>query len=59
MTEKAKKKTPTAASVDREPSNEPTPKGHAAPVHPDDEPKGHPTSDRFRSESPQTDKSDA
>ncbi|WP_284947001.1 hypothetical protein [Acidisoma cladoniae] len=47
----SKKSPPAAESVDREPSDEPTPKGEAPPVSPDDEPKGHPTSDRFRTES--------
>lgn len=41
---------PSAASVDREPSEEATPQGHGLPVGKDDEPKGHPTSDRFKTE---------
>jgi hypothetical protein len=40
-----------AASVDREPSAEPTPEDHdSPPVGKEDEPRGHPTSDRFHSE---------
>jgi hypothetical protein len=41
---------PEADSVDREPSDEPTPQDHALPVGPEDAPKGQPTSDRFQTE---------
>ena len=51
-----KKSPPKAGSVDRDPSNEPTPKGEAQVVSAEDEPKGHPTSDRFRTESAQSKK---
>ena len=43
-------KQPTAGSVDREPSAEPTPQAQGLPVDSDDEPKGHPTSERFQTE---------
>lgn len=39
-----------AESVDREPSAEPTPSGPGLPVSKEDEPRGHPTSDRFQTE---------
>jgi hypothetical protein len=39
-----------AGSVDREPDPNPTPQDHGAAVSKEDEPKGHPTSDRFQSE---------
>jgi hypothetical protein len=49
-----KSKTPEdareAGSVDREPSAEPTPSGQGLPVSQEDEPRGHPTSDRFQTE---------
>ena len=41
---------PKAQSVDREPSDLPTPAGHGLPVNKEDEPKGHPNSDRFDTE---------
>ena len=41
---------PTAESVDREPADEPAPRSEGMPVGPDDEPRGLPTSDRFRTE---------
>jgi hypothetical protein len=41
---------PQAEAVTREPSAEPSPEGHNPPVGKDDEPKGHPTSDRFNTE---------
>ena len=41
---------PAAGSVDREPSDEPTPKAQGLPVSHEDGPKGHPTSDRFKTE---------
>jgi hypothetical protein len=41
---------PQAGSVDREPTDEPTPQDHALPVDQDDAPKGQPTSDRFHTE---------
>ncbi len=41
---------PAAESVDREPDGEPTPADPGLPVDPQDEPKGQPTSDRFRTE---------
>ncbi len=47
----------SAESVDREPSAEPTPDGaHGLPVDREDEPRGQPTSDRFRSEQAQKNK---
>jgi len=41
---------PEAKSVDREPSDEPTPQEHGLPVGPEDAPTGQPTSDRFKTE---------
>lgn len=41
---------PAAQSLDREPTDEPTPEGNGEPVDKEDEPKGHPTSDRFQTE---------
>jgi hypothetical protein len=41
---------PQAGAVGRDPSTEATPEGHNPPVGQDDEPKGHPTSDRFHTE---------
>ena len=46
----AKDQQPAAESVDREPENEPTPDAQGLPVDKEDEPKGHPTSDRFQTE---------
>lgn len=39
-----------AGSVDRKPNPAPTPTDHAPPVRDEDEPRGHPTSDRFHTE---------
>ncbi|WP_419758105.1 hypothetical protein [Acidisoma sp.] len=41
---------PQAQSVDREPTDEPTPQGPSGQVDHEDGPKGHPTSDRFQTE---------
>jgi hypothetical protein len=41
---------PPVGSVDREPTAEPTPQEQGLPVDDEDEPKGHPTSDRFQTE---------
>ncbi|HEX3983174.1 MAG TPA: hypothetical protein VHX12_05715 [Acidisoma sp.] len=41
---------PPAGSVDREPDPVPTPVDDQPAVRSEDEPKGHPNSDRFRTE---------
>jgi hypothetical protein len=43
-------KRPPAPSLDREPSQEPTPQDQSLPVAPEDAPKGQPNSDRFKTE---------
>jgi len=47
---KAGSKAPSADSVDRTPSGEPTKQDVDDRVSHEDEPRGHPTSDRFRTE---------